>query len=87
VTIITAPTNGNAVIDPATGVISYAPAYNYIGPDKIVYKFCGNNPDFTDCEEVTLNLTVSESPIVNDALIRTCFLEANPATGLLTLPM
>ncbi|RXM40698.1 hypothetical protein BOQ62_04925 [Chryseobacterium sp. CH21] len=85
VTIITAPTNGNAVIDPATGVISYAPAYNYIGPDKIVYKFCGNNPDFTDCEEVTLNLTVSESPIVNDALIRTCFLEANPATGLFNL--
>ncbi|REC47086.1 T9SS type B sorting domain-containing protein [Chryseobacterium pennipullorum] len=85
VTIITPPTNGNAVIDPATGVISYAPAYNYIGPDTIVYKFCGNNPDFTDCEEVTLNLTVSESPIVNDALLRTCFLEANIATGQFNL--
>lgn len=85
VTILTPPANGNAVIDPVTGVISYAPAYGYIGPDKIVYKFCGNNPDFTDCEEVTLNLTVSESPVVNDALIRTCFLEANPATGLFNL--
>jgi gliding motility-associated-like protein len=85
VTIITPPAHGNAVIDPATGVISYAPSYGYIGADKIIYKFCGNNPDFTDCEEVTLNLTVSESPVVNDSLIRTCFLEANPATGLFDL--
>ena len=85
VTIVTPPANGNAVIDPATGVISYAPAFNYFGPDTFVYRFCGNNPDFTDCEEVTMKLTISESPIVNDALIRTCFLEANPATGLFNL--
>lgn len=85
VTIITPPVNGNAVIDPTTGVISYAPASSYVGPDSFVYKFCGNNPDFTDCEEVTLNLTVSESPVVNNASLRVCFLESNPALGLFNL--
>ncbi|KMQ67186.1 hypothetical protein ACM39_15555 [Chryseobacterium sp. FH2] len=85
VTIITPPTNGNAVIDPANGVISYAPTFGYIGPDMIKYKFCGNNPNFTDCEEVTLNLTISESPIVTNAILRSCFIESNPATALFNL--
>ncbi|CAM3041493.1 gliding motility-associated C-terminal domain-containing protein [Chryseobacterium flavum] len=85
VTIITPPAHGNAIIDPVTGVISYAPAFGYVGPDTIVYKFCGNDPEFTDCEEITLNLTISESPVVNDAALRTCFLEENPATGLFNL--
>ncbi len=85
VTILTPPAHGNAVLDPVTGVISYSPASNYFGTDTIVYQFCGNNPDFTDCEQITLNLTVSENPKVNDATIRTCFLESNIATGLFNL--
>ncbi|MDH6251219.1 gliding motility-associated-like protein [Chryseobacterium sp. H1D6B] len=85
VTIITPPANGTAVIDPATGVISYAPNFNFLGTDTIVYKFCGNNPDFTDCEQVTLTLTVSASPIVNNATLRSCFIESNPATALFNL--
>ncbi|MCW3160325.1 T9SS type B sorting domain-containing protein [Chryseobacterium oryctis] len=85
VTIITPPANGNAAIDPATGIISYAPNFGYIGPDLIKYKFCGNDPDFTDCEEVTLNLTVSESPVVTNAILRSCFIESNPATALFNL--
>lgn len=85
VTILTPPAHGNAVIDPTTGVISYAPNSGYFGPDTIVYQFCGNNPDFTDCEQITLNLTVSENPKVNDATVRTCFLDSNIATGLFNL--
>ena len=85
VKIITPPTNGTATIDPTTGVISYSPNSNYQGSETIVYQFCGNNPDFTDCEKVTLNITVSEKPKVNDASVRACFLEANPATGLFDL--
>ncbi|MBB4807655.1 gliding motility-associated-like protein [Chryseobacterium defluvii] len=85
VTIVTPPTNGTATIDPVTGVINYTPNFSYFGPDKIVYKFCGNAPEFIDCEEVTLNLTVSASPVVNNATLRTCFLEDNPATGLFNL--
>ncbi|MBL3548709.1 gliding motility-associated-like protein [Chryseobacterium rhizosphaerae] len=85
VTILTPPTHGNAIIDPVTGVISYAPSFGYIGPDTIVYQFCGNDPEFTDCEEITLNLTISESPVVKNASLRTCFIESNPATGLFNL--
>lgn len=85
VNIVTQPANGTATIDPTTGVISYAPNFGYLGPDKIVYKFCGNNPDFTDCEQITLNLTISESPIVTNATLRSCFIEANPATALFNL--
>lgn len=85
VTIVTPPANGTAILDPVTGAINYTPNYGYFGPDTIVYKFCGNATEFIDCEEVTLNLTVSKSPEVNDAIIRSCFIESNPATALFNL--
>jgi gliding motility-associated-like protein len=84
VTILTPPANGTATIDPA-GVITYVPNFGYMGTDTIVYKFCGNNPDFTDCEQVSLTLTVSESPIVKDAALRSCFDTSNPVLGLFNL--
>lgn len=58
VTIITPPQHGTATIDPTTGIITYTPNPGYLGPDKIVYKFCGNVPEFTDCEEVTANFNI-----------------------------
>lgn len=85
VTIVTPPTNGTAILDPITGAINYTPNFGYFGPDTIVYKFCGNAPEFIDCEQITLNLTVSKSPVVNDALLRSCFIESNPATALFNL--
>ncbi|WP_029295360.1 T9SS type B sorting domain-containing protein [Chryseobacterium hispalense] len=84
VTIVTPPANGTAVIDP-NGVIIYTPNFGFAGNDTIVYKFCGNDPEFTDCEQVTLTLTVSESPTVNDATLRSCFIASNPATALFNL--
>jgi hypothetical protein len=84
VTIVTPPTNGSAVIDP-NGVIIYTPNFGFTGTDTIVYKFCGNDPDFTDCEQVTLTLTVSASPTVTDATLRSCFIPSNPATALFDL--
>ncbi|MDF2552984.1 MAG: gliding motility-associated C-terminal protein [Chryseobacterium sp.] len=81
VQIITPPTNGTAIINPTTGVIGYVPNFGFAGTDTITYKFCGNDPEFVDCEQITLTLTISESPIVNDATLRTCYLESNIATG------
>lgn len=81
VQIITPPTNGTAIINPTTGVIGYTPHNNFVGTDTIVYKFCGNDPEFVDCEQITLTLTVAASPIVTNATLRTCFLESNIATG------
>ncbi|MCY0978722.1 gliding motility-associated C-terminal domain-containing protein [Chryseobacterium wangxinyae] len=81
VQIITPPANGTAIINPTTGVIGYVPNFGFAGTDTIIYKFCGNAPEFIDCEQITLTLTIAESPTVNNATIRTCFLESNIATG------
>lgn len=85
VQIITPPTNGTAIINPTTGVIGYTPTFGFVGTDTITYKFCGNDPEFADCEQITLTITVSPGPIVNNATLRTCFLEANTSTGLFNL--
>jgi len=74
--IITPPTNGTAVINP-NGTITYTPTTNYYGPDKIVYKFCGNATEFIDCEQVTLNLTVVPF-VVRDAIISACQYDVDP---------
>ncbi len=78
VTIVTPPTNGTTAIDP-NGVIVYTPTFGFAGTDTVVYKFCGNDPEFTDCEQVTLTFTVSASPDVSDATLRSCFITATPA--------
>ncbi|MFY1048352.1 gliding motility-associated C-terminal domain-containing protein [Chryseobacterium sp. GP-SGM7] len=57
VTIITAPTYGTATVN-ANGTITYIPQSGYLGNDIIVYKFCGNAPEFVDCEQVTLTITM-----------------------------
>ncbi|SHG68350.1 T9SS type B sorting domain-containing protein [Chryseobacterium vrystaatense] len=74
--IITAPTHGTAVVNP-NGTITYTPTANYYGPDKIVYKFCGNAAEFIDCEQITLNLTVVPF-LVRDALIKACQYDVDP---------
>ncbi|MFY1048353.1 T9SS type B sorting domain-containing protein [Chryseobacterium sp. GP-SGM7] len=85
VQIITPPVNGVAIINPVSGVIGYTPTSGFIGTDKIVYKFCGNDPEFVDCEQITLTLTVEAGPKVYSATLRSCFLEENVATGLFNL--
>lgn len=74
--ILTPPTNGTAVIN-ANGTITYSPKPNFEGTDKIVYTFCGDSPDFMDCEEVTLNLKVVPF-IVKDASIKACWYDVAP---------
>ncbi|RYF16569.1 MAG: gliding motility-associated C-terminal domain-containing protein, partial [Flavobacteriales bacterium] len=71
VTIITQPTHGTATINPATGVITYIPQAGYLGADVIVYKFCGNAPEFIDCEQVTLNLNLVPF-VLTDRTIKAC---------------
>ena len=85
VQIITPPANGTAIINPTTGVIGYTPNTGFVGNDTIIYKFCGNDPEFVDCEQITLTLTVAESPVVNDATLRSCFLEDNVSIGTFNL--
>ncbi|KPE49521.1 gliding motility-associated C-terminal domain-containing protein [Chryseobacterium indologenes] len=76
VVIITPPTNGTAVVN-SNGTITYTPTTNFSGTDKIVYKFCGNDTEFTDCEQITLNLTVVPF-VVRDAEIKACWYDVAP---------
>ncbi|MBT2623793.1 gliding motility-associated C-terminal domain-containing protein, partial [Chryseobacterium sp. ISL-6] len=72
VTIVTPPSHGTVTIDPTSGVIIYTSNSGYIGTDTIVYKFCGNDPEFTDCEQVTLHLNVSKMPTIQNAILNFC---------------
>ena len=83
-TIVTPPANGTTAIN-QNGIIIYTPNPGFLGNDTIVYKFCGNDPEFPDCEEVTLTLTVSESPTVTDVMFRSCSIASNPATASFNL--
>lgn len=71
VTILTHPTHGTATINPSSGQITYIPNAGYLGPDTIVYQFCGNATEFIDCEHVTLNLNVVPF-ILTDRTIKAC---------------
>lgn len=71
VTILTYPTHGTATLNANTGQITYIPTTGYVGPDTIVYQFCGNGTEFIDCEKVTLNLNVVPF-ILTDATIKGC---------------
>ncbi|GAB0156131.1 hypothetical protein CHRYSEOSP005_13950 [Chryseobacterium sp. Alg-005] len=69
VAITTQPTLGTAVVNPATGVITYTVTNpGTTGTDTFVYSFCGNNPDFPDCETVTVTINIQAIPVQNTTI-------------------
>ncbi|KQR93875.1 gliding motility protein [Chryseobacterium sp. Leaf180] len=72
VAITTPPTLGTAVINTATGVITYTVTNpNVAGTDTFTYTFCGNNATFPDCETVTVTLNI-QPVTVNNATLTVC---------------
>ncbi|WP_299178475.1 T9SS type B sorting domain-containing protein [uncultured Chryseobacterium sp.] len=72
VAITTQPTLGTAVVDPTTGVITYTVTNpGTSGTDTFVYSFCGDDPDFPDCETVTVTVNV-QSIAVNNVTLNAC---------------
>lgn len=69
VAVTTQPTLGTAVVDPTTGVITYNVTNpGTSGTDTFVYSFCGNDPDFPDCETVTVTVNVQSIAVTNATL-------------------
>ena len=85
VTIVTPPANGIATIDSGSGVITYTPNPGFIGTDSMVFSFCGNAPEFIDCEQVTVNFQVPTYPTVQPATLTECYIPSNPTTATFDL--
>ncbi len=72
VAILTAPTLGTAAINSTTGAITYTVTTpGTTGTDTFSYTFCGNNPDFPDCETVTVTINI-QTLTVNNATLKSC---------------
>lgn len=84
VNIFTAPTLGGIAINAATGVITYtANTPGVAGTDTFQYNFCGLDPDFPECETVTVTINIQEIPISNPTIFA-CKNVNNMATFNLT---
>ena len=79
--IITPPTNGTVTINPINGHITYVPGANFVGTDTFVFKFCGDAPEFMDCEEVTVTVEVPDFPVVEDATLVECYNPESTSTA------
>ena len=69
VAITTAPALGTVVINTTNGVITYtATNPSASGTDTFTYTFCGNDPDFPDCESVTVTINIQPVTVTNTTL-------------------
>lgn len=63
------PTSGTAVINTTTGVITYTVTNpGTTGTDTFTYTFCGNDPDFPDCETVTVTINIKAITVTDTSL-------------------
>ncbi|PKF74722.1 T9SS type B sorting domain-containing protein [Chryseobacterium sp. PMSZPI] len=84
VAITNPPALGTAVINPTTGVITYtANNPGTTGNDTFTYTFCGNDPDFPDCETVTVTLNI-QPVIVTNATLHACDINGQGTFNLTT---
>ncbi|MCC3216627.1 T9SS type B sorting domain-containing protein [Chryseobacterium sp. X308] len=69
VAVTTAPSLGTAVVNPSTGSITYTVnTLGTSGTDTFTYTFCGDDPDFPDCETVTVTLNIQALTVMNATL-------------------
>ncbi|MBP7173423.1 MAG: T9SS type B sorting domain-containing protein [Cloacibacterium sp.] len=69
--ILNQPTKGNVVINSVDGKITYTVTAGSTGTDSFQYRFCGLDPEFPDCEIVTVNINI-ESIALQEAVLKSC---------------
>lgn len=57
VVIVTPPLNGSAVVNPATGVITYTPNLDYNGPDSFTYRVRDDKDQLSNVATVSITVT------------------------------
>lgn len=82
VQIVSPPANGTLTLDPITGILTYT-ANIGTTVDTFTYKFCGNDPEFTDCEQVKVNITVQPLVLTN-ATVKACDINGSGIFDLTT---
>ncbi len=77
------PALGTATVNTTTGEIIYvANNPGVAATDTFTYTFCGDHPDFPECETVTVNITI-ESIVVSNVTLNGCLIQGNTATYIL----
>lgn len=72
VAITVPPTLGTVTINPATGQLTYtANTPGVTATDTFTYTFCGSDPDFPECETITVTINIAQIP-VNNVTLNTC---------------
>lgn len=72
VSVATAPNLGTVTVNPQTGEIIYTPTtLNVAATDTFTYTFCGNHPDFPECETVSVTVNIMQIA-VNNAILNSC---------------
>lgn len=72
IAITTPPTLGTAIINPTSGIITYTVNNpGTTGTDTFTYTFCGNDPEFPDCETITVTINI-QALTTTDATLTAC---------------
>src|SRR5690606_38042261 len=72
VSVTVAPTLGTVTVNPATGQLTYtATTPGVTATDTFTYTFCGSDPEFPECETVTVTINIAQIP-VNNVTLNTC---------------
>ncbi|MGU3375470.1 T9SS type B sorting domain-containing protein [Chryseobacterium sp. M5A1_1a] len=84
VAITTPPALGTAIINPTTGIITYTVnTPGTAGTDTFTYTFCGNDPDFPDCETVTVTINIKAITVTN-VIMKACDINGQGTFNLTT---
>ncbi len=84
ITVTVPPTLGTAAINPVTGTITYTVTNpGTTGTDTFTYTFCGNDPEFPDCETITVTVNI-QTLTTTDTTLTACNINGQGTFNLTT---
>ncbi|WP_267406940.1 MULTISPECIES: T9SS type B sorting domain-containing protein [unclassified Chryseobacterium] len=84
VAVTVQPTLGTATVNPTTGIITYTVTNpGTVGTDTFTYTFCGNDPEFTDCETVTVTINI-QALVTQNVTLSACNVNGQGTFNLTT---